>query len=373
MSELPKMTVEELLGRYADGEREFRRLDLSGADLSNRNLDGIVLIGSNLAGSKLDNSSFQRASLQAVDFQQASMCHANFSPSAMIRADLFQAKLSEANLAGAILDESCMVHADLSRASLFGTSLDETLVGNTQFNGMTLAFTDLTKLSYGKADDGTLLLNTVDPLTLRMTARSFWKKVAEKVPPSVTRATRDDLIMFFYKCGWHQNLIQLFFTDEIAKESEVEREKFAYDVFISFKNLDDAGRPTRDSEIAQQAYDYLTSRGLRVFFSKVTLEKQGISAYKKAIDDVLDQSAALLSVGTTAAHLEATWVRYEWDSFFNDILSGTKPKGRVFALIEGMGLRDLPRPLRQVQVFQMNDDGLMSLFNFLSGKADNTK
>ena len=41
MSELPHMTIEELLGRIAAGELEFQRCDLSGADLGNQNSDGI--------------------------------------------------------------------------------------------------------------------------------------------------------------------------------------------------------------------------------------------------------------------------------------------------------------------------------------------
>lgn len=61
-----------------------------------------------------------------------------------------------------------------------------------------------------------------------------------------------------------------------------------YDVFISFKNLMPNGEPTRDSALAREVYDYLTAKGFQVFLSNVSLERLGISEYKKAIDGALD-------------------------------------------------------------------------------------
>jgi len=47
-------------------------------------------------------------------------------------------------------------------------------------------------------------------------------------------------------------------------------------------------------------------------------------------------------------------------------LSGVKPHGKVFAYVEGMTLAELPRPLRQVQTFQHESDGLAKLLRFLA-------
>jgi len=139
-----------------------------------------------------------------------------------------------------------------------------------------------------------------------------------------------------------------------------------YDVYISFKNLDEYGKPTRDSVLARQVYDDLSGRGLRVFFSPVSLEKLGISAYKAAIDKALDSSRVLVAVGTSAKNLDSQWVRYEWDSFYNDILSSVKPDGRVFVYVEGCELNSLPRGLRQSQIFTRDDDGLERLSSFVA-------
>jgi hypothetical protein len=139
-----------------------------------------------------------------------------------------------------------------------------------------------------------------------------------------------------------------------------------YDVFLSHKNLDGGGQPTRDAALAMEIHDHLAGQGLRVFLSAVSLEKLGVAAYKKAIDEALDSAQVLVAVATSAEHLESQWVRYEWESFFNDILSGRKPKGRVFSYVSGVDVNTLPRTLRQNQaiVHQPGSHGL--LYNFIA-------
>jgi hypothetical protein len=144
------------------------------------------------------------------------------------------------------------------------------------------------------------------------------------------------------------------------------------DIFISFKNLDEHGMPTRDSALAREVYEYLTDRGLNVFLSNVSLERLGVAGYTRAIDNALDAACVLIAVGTSKQHLDSQWVRYEWNSFFNDTLSGIKPDGRLFSYIEGLEIRDLPRALRQVEVFIHGSASLERLANYICnalGKA----
>lgn len=143
-----------------------------------------------------------------------------------------------------------------------------------------------------------------------------------------------------------------------------------YDVFISFKNLLPSGEPTRDSVLAREVHDHLAQNGLSVFLSNVALEQLGVSQYKRAIDDALDAAQVLVAVGTSRDHLESRWVRYEWDSFFNDILSDVKPSGRVFAYIEGLRMLDLPRSLRQAQTFVHGGPAKEALFNFIANALE---
>ena len=140
----------------------------------------------------------------------------------------------------------------------------------------------------------------------------------------------------------------------------------AYDVFISFKNSDENGRATKDSAIAQRLYDYLSGKGLRVFFSNVELEFLGKAQYTEVIDDALDSSRFLIAVGCSRDNLSSQWVRYEWSGFLNDIRSNIKPNAEVFVLYAGMTIGELPRALRQQQAFDAGDaDAMEKLYSFI--------
>ncbi|MCD4691185.1 toll/interleukin-1 receptor domain-containing protein [bacterium] len=139
-----------------------------------------------------------------------------------------------------------------------------------------------------------------------------------------------------------------------------------YTVFISAKHLDDVGHPTRDWEIAQALWEFLTEYGFRVFFSNVSLERMGVSAYTRAIDDALDRVQVLVVVCASGARADSRWVRYEWDSFLNDIRSGIKPDGHVFVYLVDELIRNLPRGLRHTQCIEHESDGFARLARFIA-------
>lgn len=139
-----------------------------------------------------------------------------------------------------------------------------------------------------------------------------------------------------------------------------------YHVFISAKNLGDDGRPTQDREVAYALWEFLTRQGLRVFFSNVSLERMGVSGYTQAIDDALDRAQVLVVVCTSGAYANSKWVRYEWDSFLNDIRSGIKPDGQVFVYLIEETIRNLPRGLRHTQCIEHGADGFGRLSRFIA-------
>lgn len=139
----------------------------------------------------------------------------------------------------------------------------------------------------------------------------------------------------------------------------------SWQIFICAKRLDSNGEPTRDSELAKGLYDFLRGEGFRTFLSIYSLEQLGTPAYKSAIDAALDQADVLIAVGTSAQHLNSHWVKYEWDSFINDIISDLKPDGRVFVYVEGVAPAELPRPLRQSETFQHGPEAAERLANFI--------
>ena len=138
------------------------------------------------------------------------------------------------------------------------------------------------------------------------------------------------------------------------------------EVFISVKNLDEDGNPTRDSRIARELHQVLMDQGISSFLSLVSLESMGTAEYKGVIDDALDRAPVLVAVGTSPENIASRWVRYEWDSFCNDIISGIKPEGKVFSLISGFPVTKLPRALRQNQAFEYESRGVQHLSRFLS-------
>ena len=93
------MTRDELLSRYAAGERDFRRVNLRGVDLSEA-----ILTEANLAGACL-----ARASLVRVNLTEANLTGANLFRANLTKATLFYANLSYANLSGANLYEASLV------------------------------------------------------------------------------------------------------------------------------------------------------------------------------------------------------------------------------------------------------------------------
>jgi PKD repeat protein len=139
-----------------------------------------------------------------------------------------------------------------------------------------------------------------------------------------------------------------------------------YDIFISSKNLGPDGQRTEDSRIAEQMHIFLAKKGFRVFFSNISLAKLGVAEYKNAIDDALDHSKILVIVGTSTENIVSKWVRYEWDSFFNDILSEKKPEGKVFAYIKNVRINDLPRSIRNTQCIEDGPDGFEQLYRFIN-------
>ena len=79
----------------------------------------------------------------------------------------------------------------------------------------------------------------------------------------------------------------------------------------------------------------------------------------------LDAATVLVVVATSAKNVKSKWVKYEWNSFFEDILADVKPDGRVFTYLNGVSPKELPINLRQVQSFEEGDEGLAKLHRFI--------
>jgi uncharacterized protein YjbI with pentapeptide repeats len=118
-----KLSTEELLKRYAAGERNF-----CGVDLSGQLLRGVDLSGANLLEAKLHNTHLEQANLTGVNLSRADLHHvsltgailtgANLTESSLHQVNLQDANLRGADLSGASLRQIRLVGADLGGAIL---------------------------------------------------------------------------------------------------------------------------------------------------------------------------------------------------------------------------------------------------------------
>lgn len=116
------MDAEELLRRYAAGERNFAgvdlfsgsgRLNLKGADLRGINLRGAMLHFADLSGANLSDAQLIGANLEHIVLREADLS----------RANLEGANLKCANLDSANLNYACLNYANLYLTSLKNSNL----------------------------------------------------------------------------------------------------------------------------------------------------------------------------------------------------------------------------------------------------------
>lgn len=123
-------------------------------------------------------------------------------------------------------------------------------------------------------------------------------------------------------------------------------------MFISFKNSDSGGNRTTDSLLAEALYARLKDANVQVFFSNVTLFEFGETAYKDAIEHAIEDARVMIVIGTCLANLTSTWVKYEWSSFHEEILSGDKPDGTIVPyLSQEISRGERPLALRNFETF----------------------
>lgn len=129
------MTAEELLRRYAAGERNFagvrfwssnvpgsalREIDLSNITLSGAYLAYLNFGETDLSGAKMIGAYLIGSRLRMADFSGADLTGANLTG-----AYLGDANLAGANLTGANLTKAILAGADLTKAILTGANLSQ--------------------------------------------------------------------------------------------------------------------------------------------------------------------------------------------------------------------------------------------------------
>ena len=143
----------------------------------------------------------------------------------------------------------------------------------------------------------------------------------------------------------------------------------SYQVFISFKNTDN-NEFTKDKQICEELYKYLSEKGVSTFYSNVTLLDFGESAYKEVIDGALDEVSIMLVVGSKKEYLTSKWCKYEWFTYQQNILSNIVD-GSIVTYLGDMDLSDVPTGIRHYQSFKIGVDPIEKIGDFIVRAVEN--
>lgn len=99
---------------------------------------------------------------------------------------------------------------------------------------------------------------------------------------------------------------------KIKRDMELEED---FDVFISFKAKNSDGTVTEDSVIARRIYDELTKRGIKTFFSEITLKGRIGDEYEPIIYRALFSCKFFILIATSEENINSVWVKNEWTRF----------------------------------------------------------
>ncbi len=149
-----------------------------------------------------------------------------------------------------------------------------------------------------------------------------------------------------------------------------------YDVFICYKETDDqTGERTEDSVLAQSIYDALTQVGIRVFFSRISLEDKLGADYEPFIYAALKSAKVMLVVSIKEENCNATWVKNEWMRFL-DFKNEDESK-TIIPVYRDMSPKELPDEFAQYQAQDMGKIGAIQDLVYgvqkIVGQADTTK
>ena len=132
-------------------------------------------------------------------------------------------------------------------------------------------------------------------------------------------------------------------------------------VFISFKNSYE-GKLTPDSEIALCLCRALRERGLTVFFSNTALREVGADRYMDKIEGEIASADAMVVVGTRSEYVSQGWVRQEWMTFLNLLLSSDGKSLYTFAP-GPCDVSSFPAFLQPFQSFKTEDEAVTFIVN----------
>lgn len=132
----------------------------------------------------------------------------------------------------------------------------------------------------------------------------------------------------------------------------------SYDVFICYKETDNAGKRTQDSVLANDIYYQLTEEGFKVFYAAITLEDKIGQEYEPYIFSALNSSKVMLSLGTKPEYFNSPWVKNEWSRFLK-IMKRDQSR-MLIPCYRDMDAYELPEEFAHLQAQDMSKIGFIN-------------
>ena len=157
---LTPITATTLLAKYGEGQRDFRNVQLTGAqgdrlqgqDFRNINLSGSVIEKIDLRQVILKNANLDNIKLAKVDLRGADLSNSSLIDSNLSYSNLAEANLTQTNLLRVNLFQAKLGSAMLQKAELMKTNLSETDLSSANLNGANLVLANLRKANLVKAN-----------------------------------------------------------------------------------------------------------------------------------------------------------------------------------------------------------------------------
>ena len=167
---------------------------------------------------------------------------------------------------------------------------------------------------------------------------------------------------FEQACDYADSVARKVYREEAKAIDRIQKEILSiaaseapYDVFICYKETAEDGGRTEDSVLAQDLYDALTAKGLKVFFSRITLEDKLGVQYEPYIYAALSSAKVMLAVGTAFEYYDAVWVKNEWSRFLA-MMKEDRSK-TLIPCFKNLDAYDMPKEFKGLQAQDMSKLG----------------
>lgn len=128
---------------------------------------------------------------------------------------------------------------------------------------------------------------------------------------------------------------------------EIANKEEPFDIFICYKESDENGERTVDSELAHDLYDVLTEKGYKVFYSRITLKAKLGQDYEPYIFSALNTAKIMLAVGTKYEYYNSVWVKNEWNRYLAFMTKDKEKK--LIPCYKDIDAYDIPKEFNRLQ------------------------